>query len=259
MNSAQSQHCTGGAIVGFIGRCSAHHSQSFLGNAGRCRSLIRHRVVTQVGATVAAGQQDGLGCAHVLVVGGVACVSEVAGGGNRDVVTCDHAAGLQDGGCDTGYADGCHCAAVIGFVTGCDAGNSQSFLDNACGRYGLIRHRVVTQVGATVVAGQKHCLGSSYVLVVSRVAHIAEVAGGGNRDVVTCDHAAGLQDGGCDTGYADGSSGAAVVGFVSGGDAADSQSFLGNAGRCRSLVSHRVVAQIGATVAAGQQHCFSNA
>jgi hypothetical protein len=106
----------------------------------------------------------------------------------------------------------------------------------------LAGHRVVTQVGAAVAAGQKHSLAGADILVVSGVASVAEVTSGGDGDVVTRDHAAGLQRCCSYARDADGSGGAAVVSLVSGGDAADGKGFTANAGGCRGLVGHGVVA-----------------
>ena len=121
----------GVAVVGFVGSGDAADAQGFAADAGRRCGLVGDGVVAEVCAAVGAGEQDGLGGADILVVGGIAGVAEVAGGGDGDVVAGYHAAGLQHTGGNASHADGGGGVAVVGFVGSRDAADAQGFLCEA--------------------------------------------------------------------------------------------------------------------------------
>ena len=66
-----------------------------------------------------------------------------------------------------------------------------------------------------------NCLGVAHILVVGRVACIAEVARRRNAEAVACDQAVGLQEAVGHASSADGGGGQSVVDLISGGDSRD--------------------------------------
>ena len=73
-----------------------------------------------------------------------------------------------------------------------------------------------------------NCFGVAHILVVGRVACIAEVASRAHGKAVTSDQAVGLQEAVGHASSADSGGGQSVVDLISGGDARDGQGLGGD-------------------------------
>ena len=160
-----------GAVINLVGRGDAadgqyaRNGQRLRCDAGSGALLIGDGVVAHIGTAVAAQQGHGLAGTYVLGV-------ELARRGNAESVAADQARVVG-----ARRAHGRRAVAVINLVGSRDAAQAQRFLSDAGVCCGLAGDVVVADISAAVGAAQGHRLANANVLVVGRVARIAEGAG----------------------------------------------------------------------------------